>query len=299
MRPARPPDRSSSARARSGASARSRCARTRSAAEGRLWAAVPPSIARSSTGFTYYAVIRSVDERQHGDLAGGRRRGSAAQPAPRWRRRGRRSRRTSSDGDEAADERVVEASWGSGPGEVGLEDIGIERHADRRLLVRRERRRRRLRAGRGEPAHAALEEGRRRGREHVALGDQRHPGRHVGRRRRDHPRPRERTRRRTSERFCTTFAPTGRRERQRPRSPTAPRRSGSVRLARSSSRALRASGRRRRTTGQTLSLAAQNALGPCRARPLGGGREVVVLRTRQRDPRRVDRARAPFAGRGA
>lgn len=95
----------------------------RDAAEGRFVAAVPAAIARSSAGFTYYAVIRSaVTQRPVTLPAGGAtapqrsvpllRSVVAALPAHDFGK------------TPAADERVVEASWGTGPGEVGLENVG-------------------------------------------------------------------------------------------------------------------------------------------------------------------------------
>jgi hypothetical protein len=96
------------------------------AAEGRLWAAVPTSVARSSTGFTYYAVIRSVANGRTVTLP------AAGEGAPQ------RSLPLMSPIEvtlpaantlgraEKADSRVAEASWGSGTGEVGLEDTGTD-----------------------------------------------------------------------------------------------------------------------------------------------------------------------------
>jgi hypothetical protein len=95
----------------------------RKAPEGRLWAAVPDSIARSSTGFTYYAVVRSLANGKTVTLpAGGAGAPQRSLPLPRA---GVVTLPAHSFGRvEAADRRVVEAPWGSGPGEVGLEDGG-------------------------------------------------------------------------------------------------------------------------------------------------------------------------------
>jgi hypothetical protein len=93
------------------------------AREGRLWAVVPDSVARSATGFTYYAVLRSIANGKSVTLPPG---GAAAPqrslplgrsvdvalPAHAFGRVG------------AAARRLVETSWGSGPGQVGLEQSG-------------------------------------------------------------------------------------------------------------------------------------------------------------------------------
>jgi hypothetical protein len=93
------------------------------AEHGRFVAAVPDSIARSPSGFAYYAVLRSA---VHGKMvtlpSGGAaapqrslplaRAVSTALPAHAFGR------------TRAADRRVVQAPWGGGPGAVGLEDAG-------------------------------------------------------------------------------------------------------------------------------------------------------------------------------
>jgi hypothetical protein len=92
----------------------------RTAPEGRFAAAVPESIARSPAGFTYYAVLRSVETGEALTLPAG---GAAAPQRslplgkPLFIALGAHefgqvaSRRA----------RVAEAAWGSGPGQVGLE----------------------------------------------------------------------------------------------------------------------------------------------------------------------------------
>jgi hypothetical protein len=93
------------------------------AAEGGLVASVPDAIARSPSGFAYYAVIGSEVNGKTVTLPGG---GAAAPQQSISLVRGvvatlpphvfGRTR--------AADRRVAEAPWGTGPGEVGLEETG-------------------------------------------------------------------------------------------------------------------------------------------------------------------------------
>lgn len=92
----------------------------RGALNGRFAAAVPESIARSATGFTYYAVLRSVETSDTITLPAG---GAAAPQrsvplgSPIHVALGEHS-----FGRVApASARVAEATWGSGPGQVGLE----------------------------------------------------------------------------------------------------------------------------------------------------------------------------------
>jgi hypothetical protein len=92
----------------------------RAATEGRFAALVPDSIARSASGFTYYAVLRSVETGDTVTLPAG---GAAApqqslplgapvQVALGTHAFGRVVTRSA---------RVAEATWGSGPAQVGLE----------------------------------------------------------------------------------------------------------------------------------------------------------------------------------
>jgi hypothetical protein len=91
------------------------------AAEGRFVASVPDATARSPFGFAYYAVIASKANGKTVTLPGG---GAAAPQRSMSLFRGVVANlpphafgRT-----RAADRRIAEASWGTGPGEVGLED---------------------------------------------------------------------------------------------------------------------------------------------------------------------------------
>jgi hypothetical protein len=92
----------------------------RSESEGRFAAVVPDSIARSPSGFTYYAVLRSVETGETvtlpaGGAAAAQRSlplGSPVHVALGAHEFGRVATRSA---------RVAEAAWGSGPGQVGLE----------------------------------------------------------------------------------------------------------------------------------------------------------------------------------
>lgn len=95
------------------------------AVEGRLWAAVPASMARSSSGFTYYAVIRSVANGKTVTLpAGGA--GAPQRSLPLMNAVEVTLPAHTFGRATMADSRVAEASWGSGPGEVGLEDTATD-----------------------------------------------------------------------------------------------------------------------------------------------------------------------------
>jgi hypothetical protein len=90
----------------------------RGAAEGRFAAVVPDTIAHSPSGFSYYAVLRTATGTltlPSGGAAAPQRSlplGKPVQIALGTHAFGRAAR---------ADARVAEASWGSGPGQVGLE----------------------------------------------------------------------------------------------------------------------------------------------------------------------------------
>jgi hypothetical protein len=95
------------------------------AAEGRLWAAIPTSVARSPGGFTYYAVIRSVANGKTVTLpAGGA--GAPQRSLPLGRAVDVKLPAHTFGRGVPADQRVAEARWGSGPGEVGLENTGTD-----------------------------------------------------------------------------------------------------------------------------------------------------------------------------
>jgi hypothetical protein len=93
------------------------------AAEGRFVASVPAAIARSPSGFEYYAVVDSTANGKTITLPGG---GAAAPQGSRPLVRGVVATLSphAFGRTRAADRRVAEASWGTGPGEVGLEDVG-------------------------------------------------------------------------------------------------------------------------------------------------------------------------------
>jgi hypothetical protein len=92
----------------------------RSASNGRFVAVVPESLARSASGFTYYAVLRSIDTGEtltlpDGGAAAPQRSlplGSPVRVALGAHAFGRVTARA---------DRVAEAAWGDGPGHVGLE----------------------------------------------------------------------------------------------------------------------------------------------------------------------------------
>jgi hypothetical protein len=138
----------------------------RGAAEGRFVAAVPSAIARSPAGFTYYAVIRSRATPGTVTLPGG---GAAApqRSVPLLRSVVATLPAHEFGKTRAADERVVEAPWGTGPGAVGLENgrnlppIGgssfdVSRDGDVHVLDEANRRLLRWEAGASGPTHVPL-----------------------------------------------------------------------------------------------------------------------------------------------
>lgn len=92
----------------------------RTATEGRLFARVPDSLARSLAGFTYYATMRSTASGATVTLPAG---GAAAphRSLPLGRSVTVRLGAHQFGFGGASDERVAEAAWGDGSGDVGLE----------------------------------------------------------------------------------------------------------------------------------------------------------------------------------
>jgi hypothetical protein len=87
--------------------------------EGRYVALVPPRIAKSRDGFTYYAVFRSESDAEITLPAGG---ATAPQRSLPLGRSVLVQLRTHAFGQtRSADARVAEAAWGDGPNEAGLE----------------------------------------------------------------------------------------------------------------------------------------------------------------------------------
>ena len=92
-----------------------------STSDGRFYAAVPDSIARSPSGFSYYASLRSNSNGRTLTLPAG---GAAAPQRSLPLGQGAVAVNLDAHGFgavRAADQRVVETAWGSAPGQVGLE----------------------------------------------------------------------------------------------------------------------------------------------------------------------------------
>src|SRR3954471_17167795 len=98
-----------------------RLARDDDSIDGRWYVRVPPEIARSASGFSYYAVLRDETTGQTLTLPPG---GAAApQRSLPLGRPVRVALGTHAfDAGRPADARVVSAGWGAGPGEIGLSD---------------------------------------------------------------------------------------------------------------------------------------------------------------------------------
>lgn len=94
-----------------------------SASEGRFVTVVPSAVAQSPSGFAYYAVIRSRANGKTVTLPGG---GATApqRSAPLLQSAVATLGEHGFGKTRTADRRVAEAAWGTGPGEVGLEDVG-------------------------------------------------------------------------------------------------------------------------------------------------------------------------------
>jgi hypothetical protein len=92
------------------------------AQEGRLTAPLPKAVARSASGFTYFAVVTAANGRTVTLPAGGA--GAPQRSVPLAQAVDVTLPTHAFGHTRAADARVAAAAWGNGPAEVGLEDDG-------------------------------------------------------------------------------------------------------------------------------------------------------------------------------